>query len=259
MKKILTLLIILLTNLFCYSQSMNDTSFKNVVQISDNNVTTDGKDYLFDITISDTIKTPVIFVQTKVPLKLLSDIYPTYSKIIVIVPNWTYYAEVSKQNKNIKCAEPIVSSIIYEFKRENGKSTQDSLVVNYEFPKMEFSIKNKLETNQIEIYFEEKFGSVCCPRDQQWDNKTTREEFLINFEIKNNVKVINTYSQSYGEEGEVKYLYSLSGLTNKQKLSFILERKHSRILNRETKKIGHFPKIYTPTIISINDNMKKIQ
>lgn len=247
----------LLTNMFCYSQNIKDGSFKNVIKITDSDLTTNGKDYLFDVSINDTVKTPVLFVQKKVPLKLLQDIYPTFSKIIVIVPNWTYYAEVSKQDKNIKCAEPITSSIIYEFKREDGKSIKDSLVLNGKFPKMEFAINNKLESNQIEIFFEEQFGSVCCPRDQQLDNKPTREEFISKFESNNKVKLIDTYSESYGEEGEVKYLYTLNGIPNNLKLSFILGREYSLILNRKTKKITHFPKIYTPKIVLINNKMRK--
>lgn len=232
--KLFFLATFLLTNIFCYSQNIKDGTFKNVIKITDSDITTNGKDYLFHISIHDTVKTPAIFVQAKVPIKLLRDIYPTFSKIIVIVPNWTYYAEVSKQDKNIKCAEPITSSIIFEFKRENGKITEDSLVLNGKFPKMEFAFKDKLENNQIEIFFEEEFGYVCCPRDQQLDNKPTREEFISKFESNNKVKLIDTYSESYGEEGEVKYLYTLNGIPNNLKLSFILGREYSLILNRKT-------------------------
>jgi len=240
---------------------MNDSTFKNVIQISDNTVSTNGKDYLFDIAISDTVKTPVIFVQAEIPLNLLNGIYPTFSKIIVIVPNWTYYKGVSSQKlpKGIKCAEPMASSIIYEFKRENGKFLKDSLIImgGKGFPEMEFN-NNLIENSDKKVYYSERYGSDCCPRDQQLDNKPTREEFIIFFEKENSVKIIDTYQEMRGKEGEIVYYYSLKGLSNKLKLKFILERSFYRIINRKTKDIEKIPRIYTPTtIISLNNRMEK--
>ncbi|WP_185965912.1 hypothetical protein [Flavobacterium sp. ZT3R18] len=238
--------------------NINDTVFKDVIEITDNNVATNGKDYLFDISISKTIKVPVVFVQAQVPLNLLPHIYPEFSRIIVVSPNWKYYQEMSNQKlgEGLAC-EPMASSIIYEFKRENNRVKKDSLVLMGSFPKMEFANKSKPETNKVEVYFSESYGSVCCPRDEQWDNRPSRDEFAANFEKINKIKITNTYREPHGKEGEAFYYYSLKGLSNKLKLNFILERTFSRIINRHLKDLMITPKIYTPTILEVNNRMKK--
>jgi hypothetical protein len=238
--------------------NINDTVFKNVIGITDSNVATNGKDYLFDISISKTIKVPVIYVEAEVPLNLLPHIYPEFSRIIVISPNWKYYQELSTQKlPKGMCAEPMTSSIIYEFRRENNIVKKDSLVLMGDFPKMEFENKSQPETNKIEVYFSESYDSACCPRDQQWDNKPSRNEFIAHFEKINKIKITDTYREPHGKEGEAFYYYSLKGLSNKLKLNFILERTFSRIINRHLKDLMIKPKIYTPTILEVNNRMKR--
>ena len=153
------------------------------------------------------------------------------------------------------------SSIIYEFKRnEYGKTSKDSIVImgGKGFPNMDF-YKNSLNSNEYEkIYYKENYGSICCPRDYQLDNKPTRAEFIAEFEQQNNLKIIDTYTESIGEEGEINYYYTLNNISNNFKLLFILKRKYARILNRKSKKIGHFPQIYTPFFVKTNQIMNKI-
>ena len=245
-----------------HSERIKDTFFENVIEITNNNVINTGIDYLFDISIASSTETPVLFISAKVPLELLPRIYPELPKLIVITPNWNYYEETSSQRlpKEIKCAEPMASSVIYEFNRENGKLQKDSLVImgGKGFPEMKFTEKYKLKDNEVDIYYSEYYGSVCCPRDQQLDNKPTREEFITFFEKENAVKITDTYQEMIGEEGEVTYNYTLNGLTNSQKLKFILERDFYRIINRETKDIIKTPNIYTPYILKITNRIKKI-
>jgi hypothetical protein len=234
--------------------NINDTVFKNVIGITDSNVATNGKDYLFDISISKTIKVPVIYVEAEVPLNLLPHIYPKFSRIIVISPNWKYHQELSTQKlPKGMCAEPMTSSIIYEFRRENNIVKKDSLVLMGDFPKMEFANKSKPETYKMEVYFSESYGSACCPRD----NRPSRDEFIAHFEKINKIKITDTYREPHGKEGEAFYYYSLKGLSNKLKLNFILERTFSRIINRHLKDLMIKPKIYTPTILQVNNRMKR--
>jgi hypothetical protein len=247
-------------NNFCYSQKISDKYFENVIEITDKNVVTNGSDFLFDVAISDDSKTPIVFVSAKVSQKLLLGIYPEFSRIIVISPNWNYYNENSKQKlpEGVICAEPIASSVIYEFKRQNGKTLKDSLVLMGDFPKMKIVSPPKIKANQTLLYFTEKFGSRCCPKDLQWENSPKREEFIVNFESENKVKIGNTYVEYTGKEGESNYYYTLNRLSNESKLRFILERNFYRIVNRNLKDIIKYPRIFTPTILEVTTKLKKI-
>ncbi len=259
--KVILFLFFIPISIVCYAQNIIDAIFENVIEIRDNNVITNGIDYLFTLSIPKTNTTPVIFISKEIPSYLLSDIYPEFSKIIVVTPNWKYYRESSgrRLSKGVLSVEfePIASSVIYEFQRKNGISKKDSLVLMGYFPEMKFTEADKLNKDEMEVYYKEDYGSTCCPRDPQWDNDTSREEFITYFEKFNNVKITDTYVKSGGKEGEASYYYTLNGLSDELKLSFILERNYYRIINRAARKIRKIPKIYTPTIID-NSKMKKV-
>ena len=259
MRNRIIITLILVVN-FCYSQKISDKYFENVIEIKDKNVVTNGSDFLFDIAIPEESKTPVLFVSATVSQKLLSGIYPEFSRIIVVSPNWNFYNETARKAKEngIYCAEPIASSVIYEFKRENGKILKDSLVLMGSFPEMKIVSPPKIKPNQVLVYFTERFGSRCCPKDLQWENSPKREEFIANFESENKAKIGNTYVRYTGKEGESDYHYTLNKLSNELKLHFILERNFYRIVNRHLKDIIKYPRIFTPTILDVNSDLKKI-
>ncbi len=247
-----------------HSEIIKNSFFDDVIEITDKNVFTYGINYFFNISISKLkdAKAPILFIQTKVPLNLLPSIYPEFTKLIVIVPNWTYYKETSNRKfpKGVLCGEPIASSIVYEFNRENGKIFKDSLIImgGKGFPEMKMKKKTNLNENEIEFFYKESYGSVCCPRDPQNDNKPTREEFINLFENKNNVKLNNNiYKKIKGKEGEKEYYYSSTILTNEQKLKFILERDDSRVINRHLKDLQRKRAIFTP-FIELNNNLEKL-
>ncbi len=258
--KIILLFIFILTSSICYSQKISDKYFENVIEITDKNVVTNRSDFLFDVAIPVDSKTPIVFVSAKVSQKLLSGIYPELTRIIVISPNWNYYDENSKQKlpEGVICAEPMASSVIYEFKRQNGKVLKDSLVLMGSFPEMKIVSPPKIKANQTLIYFTEGFGSRCCPKDLQWENSPKREEFVANFERENKTKIGNTYVEYRGKEGESNYYYTLNNLSNELKLRFILERNFYRIINRHLKDIIKYPRIFTPIVLEVNSNIKKI-
>lgn len=247
-------------NNICYSQKISDKYFENVIEITDKNVVSNGSDFLFDVAIPNDSKTPIVFVSAKVSQKLLSGIYPEFSRLIVISPNWNYYDEISKQKlpEGVICAEPTASSVIYEFKRENGKILKDSLALMGSFPEMKIVSLPKIKPNQTLVYFTERFGSKCCPKDLQWENSPKREEFIADFESENKTKIGNTYVRYTGKEGESDYYYTLNKLSNELKLRFILERNFYRIVNRHLKDIIKYPRIFTPIILDVNSNLKKI-
>ena len=236
-----------------HSKLIRESVFTDVIEITDSDFVTNGEDFLFTKPIPPATKIPVVFVSAPIPLNLLSTIYPQFSSVIVITPNWTYYDEVFKNQPEAGCAEPSASSVIYEFKREGGKVMKDSIVNASGFPEMKYSNPYQLKNKEQVIYFSEIYGSVCCPRDPQWDNPQTREEFVKYFEGENKVKIAGTYVNPQGDEGEAEFYYTLPNLTNQLRLKFIKERKYSRILNKEAKKIASVPRIYTPIILEIGD------
>lgn len=242
-----------------YSDAIRSDKFENVIEISDRNIAQVGENFLFDVPILKSDKTPVIFVQQKVLLNLLPYIYPEFPRKIIITPNWTYYKEVSSDNQNpeINCPEPMTSSVIYEFRNENGRLDKDSIETWGSFPEMEFAKKPVLSEKQLVSFYEESFGSICCPKDPQYDNKPTRKEFLSYFEKKNNVKIGEVYRKAMGKEGEHMFYYPLKDLTNELKLKFILERNYFRMINRERKDITVKPMIYTPKIVEMDDRFVK--
>ena len=140
-----------------HSEIIKNSFFDDVIEISDKNVFTDRINYFFNISIpkSKDAKESILFIETKIPLNLLPSIYPEHSKLIVIVPNWTYYSKNlnRKLPKGILCDEPMASSIIYEFNRENGKLLKDSLIImgGKGFPEMKFKKQINLNENEIEF------------------------------------------------------------------------------------------------------------
>ncbi|WP_313383329.1 hypothetical protein [Chishuiella sp.] len=229
-----------------HSEIIKEVKFENVIEITDKNIITTKGAFLFDVSIPKTIDLPIIFVQNEVPLKLLSTIYPDFSRLIIITPNWTYYNEMSNMvlPDGIICAEPIASSVIYEFNQENGKLLKDSLVIMGGFPEMKFiNNKNYLKNNQKKVYYTENYDSI----DYKKDNKSTPEEFITLFERENNINIIDTYKENKRKDKKSNYFYTLEGLSDEMKLKFILERDFQKA-----------PKIYTPSILEINDRMIKL-
>lgn len=122
-----------------YSERIRDTAFEDVIELTDNDVVTDGANYTFKASIPRSSETPVLFVLAKVPLSILSGIYPEFPRLIVIAPNWNYYDEVSRQRRNdLARVELRTSAVVYEFNRENGTLQTDSVVVMGRFPEMKF-------------------------------------------------------------------------------------------------------------------------
>lgn len=238
-----------------HSLHLKDSVFENVIEIENKNLEQINSNYLVNVSIPKNNKLPVIFVSARVPLDLLSSLYPEFPKLIVITPNWFYYDKVSKNSFLTKSSEPIASAVIYDFDRQNGTIKKDSLVLMGKFPEMKIIEKPIISSNQKEIYYTESYGSACCPRDQQWDNKPRLKDFITLFEKENKVTITDTYKKRRGKEGEAIYYYPLKDLPNNLKLKFILEREYARIINRDTKNRYEIKKIFCPYIIEIEDGL----
>jgi len=260
-RKIIFVLTLLLTYGCMDAQSINDSIFNNVVEITANNAIGNETNYLFNKSIPKSIETPIIFVQKEVPINILSTIYPQFSKLIVITPNWIYYNKTSNQDlpEGIICEEPIASSIIYEFNRGNSKISKDSLVIMGGFPKMKFKQVQKLNSNLIEVYHTESFGSTCCPKDPKWKIKKRLDKFISSFESKNNIKLGHIYKKIVGKEGEHILHFTLTNLNKEQKLLFLQEIRYWTYSDsdRKLEDIKFDPHIFTPSQIK-KEGLKQI-
>jgi len=228
-----------------------DTTYKNVVEIQDRNVVSDGINFLFDYPIPAKSTHPVLFISSKIPSDLLDGLYPEFQRLTIITPNWKFYAE----HKGSRTGEPIASSVIYNLNRENEKLVKDSLVIMGGFPKMNIIAAGE-EATTLKVYFTEQYGSICCPRDAKWDLKPSLKEFVADFELKNKVKIKDSYLENAGEEGEVNYYYTLNGLSDKLRLQFIVER---TVQTRNMKAADFKAKIYTPTEVNLSNRLKKLR
>ena len=122
-----------------HSEKIRDSIFENVIEITEKDFVKNGASYTFNINIPKSAQTPVLFIPDRVPLEVLPGIYPELKSLIVITPNWTFYDETfDNLPAGVVGAEPMASSVVYEFNRENGKTRKDSIVIVSGFPKMKF-------------------------------------------------------------------------------------------------------------------------
>ena len=124
---------------------------------------------------------------------------------------------------------------------------------------MEFVSSIQTPIHKIKIYYTEEYASVCCPKDMQWDNKPTREEFVHTFENKYDVNLEDTYVEQIGREGEVRYYYSMKNLSNPLKLNFIVKRTFSRNLTKNNFSGKKSSTIYTPILIDKSNRINLIE
>jgi len=123
------------------TNSIKNKEFDHVYLITEEDIKYNEKECQLNVHIPNTNKKPTIFVRGRVPLHLLASVYPEFSKIIVITPNWAYYDEVSilESSEDAVGEEPIASSVVYEFDRTHKKIEKDSIVIYGGFPKMNYA------------------------------------------------------------------------------------------------------------------------
>ncbi|WP_304067321.1 hypothetical protein [Pedobacter glucosidilyticus] len=264
MKKTLTLTILLfcINNLF--AQTIRDSVFNNVILINNTDVSTDGFHFLIDIPIKPQKEAIVIFNDDhRIPAKLFfsrNSFLCGQNEFILITPDWEYYnnvKETERKNSGLKL-HPYRQNKVYHIQRNNTKIQIDSSSIRIDDSKNSIKINFKnpdLKENEIKYFFQECYGSKCCPEDPSWKLEKERNEIKNNFNEKHNVNVYkNVYTQIKGKEGEHCDYYTLSDLTNEQKIQFIFPPKIHTKTDDVTQ--GFFV-IILPSIIN-TENMKHI-
>ncbi|GIJ94671.1 hypothetical protein [Capnocytophaga stomatis] len=236
------------------AQNIRDNVFHNVIHIDDRNIFYEeyqhshnkNNNILTDITIPSSHKKPVIFVVPNIPFKRLQHIYPEFSEIILITPNYELYKKMSPSR-----GEPSASSVLYHIQRDKGVVEIDSLVIKHGFPEMNY-YENPLEgdyTEDFEYHQQEKGKIKVFYQDKDFlepENEVIPlKESIAEYEKKFNKKI--HYHQTYHKEHRFfENYYTLEGLTKEEKLTFILHRKWAVIANKSTKNIVFSPILVTP-------------
>lgn len=233
MKKTLTLTILFfcLNNLF--GQTIQDSVFNNVILINNTDVSTNGFHFLIDIPIKAK-KEPIVIVNNdfRIPAKSFfsrnSFLYGQ-NELILITTDWVFEKEIREREKREGIHIKAHQNKIYHIKRSGTGYEIDSLSIVMHDPRKPIKINFKnpeLKEKEIKCFFQECYGSTCCPEDPSWKFEKERNKMRNNFNEKYNVNVYkNVYRQIKGKEGEHCDYYTLSDLTNEQKIEFLFPPK----------------------------------
>ncbi|MES2574260.1 MAG: hypothetical protein V4572_04915 [Bacteroidota bacterium] len=268
MKKTLTLTILLLLLHNLNAQTIHDTIFNNVLLIQKENVTTNGYDFLIDIPIK-VQKTQIIIFNDdeRIPVKLFferkSFMYEQ-NEILLITKDREYYKSIRESERETGYhLRPVRQNKFYYIQRNGNNTKVDSISVRTDdpFKPIILNFKNpELKKNEVKYYYQECYGSSCCPRDANWNFKKEGDLQKNNF---NNKYKVNIYKSVYrgvlGKEGEHCDYFTLNDLSNEQKIDFMLLPPASSLINLKNKDIVKFPFIILPSVINtINPNLQKV-
>jgi len=263
MKKLLPIIIVFfcLNNLF--AQTIRDSVFNNVILIKKTDVSTNGFHFLIDIPLKPQKDPIVIFNDDfRIPAKSFfsrSSFLSEQNEFILITPDWEFHKEIIEEQKKYGIhIKAFPKNKIYQVKRSGSGYEVDSLSVvllGINNP-IKINFKNpELKENEVKYFFKECYGSTCCPEDQSWKFEKERREIRNNFNIEHKVNTYkNAYRQINGREGEHCTYYTLSDLSNEQKIEFLFPQKSYTETDDITQ--GFFA-IILPSVINA-ENMKNI-
>ncbi len=260
---IIILNIILISQVF--SQSLNDTLFKNVIKIDDENISKIGKSFLINIPLKEKNKFLIIFNNSQIPNNLFfskNNFAPNLTEFILIFPNFEYYKRIgnySSKYSKIKCAEPLTSEKLYHIKRNYNNFKIDSLTITGNKQKSIIlkNPENKFK-DSILSFLSEKTILNSLQDDKSYKTESNRIEFIKKFEKNNKLKIGKIYLENIDNNENVFY-YCLNSLNSKNKLKFILQRKYDLIPNKHLKKISPPKEIYFPELITTKDKTEEIE
>ena len=223
------------------SQTLKSSTLKNVININNNDVISNGNIFLIDIPIPVTDSVITILNNSNIPNKLFFDrttFMPLQKEILLIAPDKEYYKAVASQH-NVYCAEPITTNKYYRIKRNNNVFTVDSTTIQGVQPDLKFK-DTKPKNNSIIYYFKDSYGSACCPRDPRRDLQeqlaSPTSPNLKKFKERWGSKDLGIHNVVTGKEGEHEVYYTLPGFTLTEKLDFIIDMQHlSRIQPNKSK------------------------
>lgn len=219
-----------------FAQKNSTNEFKNVIEIECSKHLGVEKNYtcrdfysyrkpiykgniLLDLPLFLSEEKAVFSVLPELEIEKLKNIFPQIKNKIIITPNHALYRKKEGQK-----GEPPVSFMIYEI--EEGKILKTRVLDNIQ-PDLfyqEMAENEEKNNGKIKVYFQENYGSICCPKDEIWKKTRSVGESAKIFEKKFGKK-IHYFEQRQGREGEKVVFFTLEGLSKNEKLEFILHRK----------------------------------
>ncbi|MDR2207080.1 MAG: hypothetical protein LBE36_13105 [Flavobacteriaceae bacterium] len=190
------LIVYLLSFWTAQAQSIRDKVFNDVILIQPENVVTDGNDFLIDIPFKPQENPIIIFNNDRrIPTKLFfakESFFPKQNTILLITPDWEYIENVAKNLPKDVTIKPVGQYKFYYIDRNNAGYKVDSLSRRIDNPHNPITMnfkKPELRDDEIKCY-----GTIC--------------------------KYSGKISDKEDEDCEC---YTLSDLTNQQKLLFLKE------------------------------------
>ncbi len=228
------------------AQSFNDNHFRNVIEIEDRDVFTNGTDFLFKRAVP-AVQKPVVFVSASLPPHLLPTLYPEFPELIVMMPNYPYYQQVAESTPPGMCAEPIRSTLLYERVPGPRGAQVRERVLEGEHPELEMQPVAKVPKGFLKVYLTETYASETLP-------KTGPEAFIRLFENQSGHKIKGVYTAKTGNR--TTFYYTLEGMPDAARLPFLKAR---QAVSSPGAALYHYQKqaVFTPRLIPVPGTLRE--
>ncbi len=208
--------------------------------------------------------TPTFFLTTMIPLELFKNseaFYPELKEFVLVVPDWDYYQKTTGDaHDNGITLEPITSNYYYRFVRtEDSVKVDDYYIQGEGQPVLNYKIPAVSKIENLIVYREEQYGSVCCPRDEKHSLAEQDSAFITSYETKNHVSIEGTYRQTNGKEGEHINYYTLQGISSAKRLAFLLAKNKQWQLDGQGVFNPDEKRVITPKVVAqVNEGRMKM-
>lgn len=239
------------------AQIVIDSIYKNVIDINHKNTVYLEEYYLTDIPIKAS-KRPVVFYNSlPIPNKLFfnDSFYPEIKEFILVSPNPDYIDSTGRGM--IGDTKLLTSSTLYRVRRGQGGVQIDSVVhVGSDGPKLYLQESVNLPDGYIKVYYADCYGPNC-PIAPYFELKPSAiAEYVVGYQKDHNTKLNGIYLGK-GKKSTIMFL-TLSDLSAREKVGFILGARHSKRPDRHLAKFAPDPpQIFTPSIVRIK-RLKKV-
>lgn len=185
----------------------NPSIYGNVIRITSEMTAVQEGCYLIHLALDRDEPTPVLYNEVGIPEMLFDTAYPLLDTFVVLTPGTGDMLSVRR--------------IMRKGKRGRVERTRFTATGR---PEIRFREPSAPDAQTMWVYAEERYGSVCCPRDPRWDIAPMRGELLAayNQQFKRDVRADGIERSIQGREGEHTDYYTLAGLSHAAKLHFLL-------------------------------------
>lgn len=232
------------------AQTINESNFRNVIEINRKNTVKVDDYYLIDFAVMPSEKTVIFYNNAQIPSNLffLDSFYPEIKEFILVCP------KACKIDKNDiyginDSAKYITSTTLYHVYRDQSMVNIDSVVHEgaVSSPKLYFAKNVKLYDDYFKVYHDDCLGTSCPIQPYKEMQPLTILEYIIYYQTEHQIKLNGTYISENCDLATCTVFFTLSNLSAKEKVNFILERWISKIPDKHLKELQPYPaQIFTP-------------